>query len=54
MEKNPTEFQLKQPLSTQEELEKKPFSWRKRKLEKECAASHSHILVEALNRERNI
>jgi hypothetical protein len=50
VDKKPTQVQLKPPSSRQEELEKKPFPWRKRQLEKECATSHSNMLVEAWKR----
>jgi hypothetical protein len=51
VDKNLAQVHLKPPSSRQEEPEKNPFPWRKRKLEKECATSHSNILVEAWKRE---
>jgi len=52
--KNSSQVHLKPYFSRKEEHEKNPFSWRKRNLEKECASSHSNMLVEDWKKEIKI
>jgi hypothetical protein len=48
VDKKPTQVQLKPPSSRQEELEKTLFPWGRRKLQNECAMSHSNMIFRGL------